>query len=113
MYKKADYPIRLTRGDYFQFVFRWKVDGAYVNLTGWNARFQVRKNTASAETIIARSTTSGGITVGADGTVTVESPIDNTLPLGVWVYDFEFTPPNGRSFTPFSGSFTIERGATN
>lgn len=113
MYKKADYPIKLTRGDYFEFTFRWKVDGVYVDLTGWDARFQVRKNAASAETIIELQASTGGITMDSDGWVTVDYPIDNDLPLGVWVYDFEFMPEDGKNFTPFSGSFTIERGATN
>ena len=113
MYKKADYPIKLTRGDYFDLSFKWKVDGVYVDLTGWNARFQVRKNPSSTTTIIALQSSTGGITLGADGGVDIFYPIDVALPLGVWVYDFEFIPPNGRTFTPFAGSFTVELGATN
>lgn len=113
MYKKADYPIKLTRGDYFELSFKWKVDGEYVNLDGWDARFQVRKNASSTDAIISLQASEDGITLGSDGGVDVYYPIDNDLPLGVWVYDFEFMPADGKNFTPFAGSFTIERGATN
>lgn len=113
MYKKANYPLKLTRGDYFEFSFKWRVGGVYVDLTGWDAKFQVRRTPASDEVILDLNTYNDGIVLGADGGVTVMYEIDDTLPLGVWVYDFEFIPPNGRTFTPFSGTFTIELGTTN
>jgi hypothetical protein len=113
MYKKAVYPIKLTRGDYFEFAFKWRVADEYVDLTGWDARFQVRRKPDSVDAILDLTVDNGGITLDDEGGVIVMHDIDDELPLGVWVYDFEFIPPNGRTFTPFSGLFTIELGTTN
>lgn len=88
------YDLTIEQGTSFNITFTWSVDGTPVDLTGWDARAQVRSMVTSA-TALLDLTVGDGITLGdAAGTIALHVPVADTTALpapfeGVW--DLELT----------------------
>lgn len=89
----TEYPLTIEQGSTFQMQFRWKVDGAIMNLTGATAKMQLRRS-YSTPVVFELSTTNSRILLGgALGTVALELSPEETaqIPAGNFVYDLEIT----------------------
>lgn len=88
------YNTTIEQGATFRRVLTYKdEDGAIVDLTGWNARMQLRTSkSAVSSTLALTSSPAAGITMGGvAGTVTVEITATQTAALvaSTYVYDLE------------------------
>ena len=89
----VEYPLTIEQGSTFQKQFRWKVDGQVMNLTGYTAKMQLKKNYGGAAAFELSTTNSRILLGGAGGTVSLELAPQETagLPAGNYVYDLELT----------------------
>lgn len=89
----VEYPLTIEQGSTFQKQLRWKVDGQVMNLTGYTAKMQARKNYGGAVGFELSTANSRILLGGAGGTVSLEMAPDETaaLPVGNFVYDLELT----------------------
>lgn len=93
--------VTIRQGATWTLAFRVRDDGTTQNLTGWQARMQVRETHASATTLLSlTSTPAAGITIDAAlGKVTLEANAATTAalpaPLAA-VYDVELVSPAGK-----------------
>lgn len=71
--------------------------GVAIDNTGYTAAMQVRKEHASAGTILSFSSPADITVGGTDGkfTLVVASAVMTAAPVGRFVYDFEITSPGG------------------
>jgi hypothetical protein len=81
-------PIKLRRGDTFEFPFDWLNSGVLVDLSdGWSGRMQLRTSPDStnvlAEAVFTFTGTSGLATISRSATA--------ALPAGTLVYDLELS----------------------
>jgi hypothetical protein len=87
----ANYDILIEQGATFNLTIRWKdKDGDPIDLTGFDARMQIRKSFASDE--IVSLTSDDGITLGgALGTIEINIDADTTEELDIrrGVFDLE------------------------
>lgn len=107
--KPGRYNYRLVQGDTFQNTPVWKVNSVPVNVTGYSALMQVRKNPGGT-VIVTLSSANGRITVGTvDGSFALYiAPADtSSLQVGEWVYDLQVTAPDGTVTTLLQGGFSI------
>jgi hypothetical protein len=85
--------IVIEQGGTFSNTVTWKDgSGVAVNLTGYTARMQIRKNPDSFVTLVEITTENGGITLGgAAGTIAllITAAVTATLPAGPAKYDLE------------------------
>lgn len=86
-----------------------------INLTGYTARMQVRRNPTSTDDPVVELTTENSRIVlgGAAGTVTFQITAADTaaLPVGHYFYDVELV--NGAVVTPYlEGEFEIKANVT-
>ena len=87
--------IKIEKGATFQMNLTWKDgEGVPVNLTGYTARMQVRKNVNATDTLLNMTTENGSIALGGalgtisiTGSATNTSAIPDTIKTGV--YDLE------------------------
>lgn len=70
---------------------------AAVNLTGWTARQEIRESIDADTVMNSLTTENGGITLGADGTITRHMTAAQSTALGAMqgVYNLELIDPNG------------------
>ena len=66
------YNMKVYQGSTFSLAPQWKIDGTYVNVTGYSAAMSVKNSPTSASTIISLTSANGKITVGTtDGKFTL------------------------------------------
>ena len=89
----VEYPLTIEQGSTFQKQFRWKVDGQVMNLTGYTAKMQLKKNYGGAVVFELSTENSRILLGGAGGTVSLELAPEETAGLlaGNYVYDLELT----------------------
>ena len=101
---------RIYQGDTFSTAPAWKINGSYVNVTGYTAEMQVRQDVDSASVIVELSTANGRIVTGTtDGkfTLTLTAAQTTPLPPGNYVYDLEVTSPGGTVTKLLTGGFAV------
>jgi hypothetical protein len=102
----------------FALPFTWLtggVSGTPVNLTGYDAKMQVRKDYDSPDTLLDLSVTSGHITLGGSlGTVSISAPPEETLvlPPGPAVYDLLLISGSGVTTRLLEGLVDIRKRVT-
>lgn len=116
--------ITMDQGASFEYTFNLKSDATTAfNLTGFDARLQVRKSyaaaTADINCTLANSKlvlhdAAGGVlklVLGPTDTTSIKflNPTDSTL---ACVYDLELVSPLGKVTKPVRGSFTLIREVT-
>lgn len=114
----GNYPLALEAGSLYQETWTWRTDvdpetlagGTLVNLTGYTARFQIRRNLTDADALLTLNTENGGITLGGvAGTIVVRITATQTAALGANVadtrnnrlgrYELDLIPPSGAANT--------------
>lgn len=105
----------LTQGDTFSTAPAWKINGNYVNVTGYTAKMDLKIAPTSTSTIFELSTENGRITTGTtDGkfTLNITSTDSATIPPGNYVYDLDITSPGGVVTTLLTGGFSVTAQVT-
>lgn len=108
--------IKVYRGATFELAPQWKIDGQFVNVTGYSANMIVRNSPTSTSSIITLNTNNGRIVTGnTNGKFTLQltSGETQTLPAGQYVYDLEITDDEGKVFRLLEGGFIVFEGVTS
>jgi hypothetical protein len=91
--------ITIDKGSHFAFSFIWKdEDGNTIDLTGYTAAMQARKNYKSTDLILDLTTENGGIEIDEDAdtvTVIVPDTMSSTIAEFGALYDLELISPEG------------------
>jgi len=104
-----------TQGDTFTTAPQWKINGVYVNVTGYTAKMSLRKSPNSSTSTFDFSTANGRIvTGGVDGkfTISASSADTATIPAGTYYYDLEITSPVSVKTTLLSGVLNVAKQVT-
>ena len=102
----------------FRSAFRWqtKSTGTPVNLTGYTAAMQIRRNHADSTALVSlTSAANGGLTIeGVDGRVRIEIPAatTSTLTAGRYVYDLVLTDLSSKKKRLVEGVAIVDAGVT-
>jgi hypothetical protein len=110
------YNIKVYQGSTFSLAPQWKIDGTYVDVTGYTAILTVKNSPSSETSITVLSTDNGRITVGTtDGKFTLNLSAATTtgLAAGNYVYDLEVTAPNTTVTRLLEGGFIVYEGVTS
>lgn len=110
--KAGLYNITIKQGKHFRVVLTWRDSvNALINLTGYTAVLQARKNVDSPVTLI-NLTVGSGITLGGTlGTITlnIDSTTTATYTFTNAVYELELTPPNAEKLGLIEGLITVSK----
>lgn len=108
----AEYPIKMRQGDTYKRTLTWLVSKTPVDLTGYDARLQIRE---SADDTTAALDASDYLTLGGEeGTIDIEIPANETATLdpGRYVYDLEVESAGGEVTTLLAGSVKVTAEVT-
>ena len=109
------YNIKCYQGTTFSLAPSWKINGSYVDVTGYSAAMDVKYSPTSTTSITTLTSANGKITVGTtDGTFTLNLTAAQTraLAAGNYVYDLEITAPDGTVSRLLEGGFTVFQEVT-
>jgi hypothetical protein len=110
------YNMKVYQGSTWTLAPQWKIDGTYVNVTGYTAVLTVKYSPSSETSIIVLSTDNGRIVTGTtDGkfTMTLSAATTTGLAAGNYVYDLEVTAPDATVTRLLEGGFTVYEGVTS
>ena len=109
----ATYDFQARQGATFDRSFTWKPGGTAADLTGFTARMQVRRTVRSTEPVVSL-THSSGITLGADGTVSllIAASEMGAIPARRYVYDIELIDAGGKVHPVLDGAFVVTAEVT-
>jgi hypothetical protein len=111
----GQYDITIGQGSRFSLALSYEApEGSAVDFTDSTARMQVRPKFGSGTVLFELSTSNGGITLGADGSVQLSKPASETaaLTFSRAVYDLEITPPTGEPYKLIRGNVYLTRELT-
>ena len=86
-----------------------------IDLTGYEAKLQIRKRKTSPDVVLELSTDNGGIILGSgDGTVRIVFTDEQTaaLPHMSGFYDIKLTPPSGQAERFLQGDVEVSQAVT-
>lgn len=113
------YKFFVEQGSTFRKTFVWKTKnqaGTFVpvNLTGWQARMQVRTSVTASSTILNLTNGSGITLGGAAGSIEIHLTATQTAALvaGTFVYDLELVSPTGEVDRKLKGAFVVDPEVT-
>ena len=107
--------IYVEQGATYSRSFTWKISGNPVNLTGYSARLQVRRDRSTDPMIYLTSAAGGGITLnGATGRIDVLISATGTASLfaGRHRYDLELEDGSGFVTRLLKGTFIVSSEET-
>ncbi len=110
------YNMKVYQGSTFSLAPQWKIDGTYVDVTGYTANMVVRNSPTSSASIITLSSSNGRITVGTTNgkfTLSITAADTTALAAGQDVYDLEVTAPDSTVTRLLEGGFTVYEGVTS
>jgi hypothetical protein len=105
----------MYQGASFDYTFTWKIDNVPVNLSGYTARMQVRRNHPAPEAVLTLTTENGGIVLGgALGTIAIaeEPSVTEEISAAKYVYDIELESSDGEVYRILEGAFTVSPEVT-
>ncbi len=108
--------IKVYKGANFELAPQWKIDGKYVNVSGYSANMIVRNSPTSPTSIVTLSSANGRILIGnTNGKFTLQLTATQTgaLAAGEYVYDLEVTSPGGKVTRLLEGGFIVYEGVTS
>jgi hypothetical protein len=113
----ARHDITIYQGANFLLPLIWKTAaGVPIDLTGYTAAMQIRRNVRSKDPLHSMSTELGaGITLGGvAGTIDVEIPpeVSSDFAFRTGVFDLELTPPDGKTIRLIEGKVTVSLEVT-
>lgn len=103
------YNFNAPQGATFSRTLTYKADNVAVNLTGFSARMQVRKNVTDSSTILSLVSPTNITLGGAAGTitVTVTATAMAAVAAGTYVYDLEIESGSGIVTRLIEGKFIV------
>lgn len=106
----------IDQGATFNQVITWKDSaGAPINLTGYSARMQARKNKNAGDVLVELTTQNGRIILGGStGRITLNIPASVTAAFN-WtrgLYDLELVRADGEVSRLLQGELTVSVGMT-
>lgn len=110
------YNMKVYQGSTWTLNPQWKIDGTYVDVTGYTAVLTVKYSPTSETSIIVLSTDNGRIVTGTtDGkfAMTLSAATTAGLTAGNYVYDLEVTAPDSTVTRLLEGGFTVYEGVTS
>lgn len=110
------YNMKVYQGSTFSLAPQWKIDGEYVNVTGYSANMVVRNSPTSSTSIITLSSNNGRIIIGTTNgrfTLNITAGDTTALAAGQYVYDLEVTDTAGTVTRLLEGGFTVYEGVTS
>lgn len=115
----AVYNLNIEQGATYTRVLTWKdSSGNPINLTGYTARMQFRRNASSSEILYDANTTNGKIVLGGTAgtiTFTISATDSAAFAFGCAVYDLEIESAGGQVTRLLEGgvevSLEVTRGA--
>jgi hypothetical protein len=108
--------IKVYQGATFELAPQWKIDGKYVNVSGYSANMIVRNSPTSPTSIVTLSSANGRILIGnTNGKFTLQLTAGDTgaLTAGQYVYDLEVTSSSGTVTRLLEGGFIVYEGVTS
>ena len=111
----GEYNIKTPRGATFQRQLTWKSNDTPIDITGYSARFTVKKRQKDAQVVVALNEASGITLGGVAGTILVEIDATTMQSLDVleYVYDLEMESASGFITRLVEGTFEVTRGVTS
>ena len=109
------YNISAEQGSDLSFVLTYRdAAGALVNLAGYTARMQVRKNASASAAYLSLADNNGITLGGALGTITVlvDSASLQAVPAGDYVYDLILNSNTGLEQKLITGTFGVAGAIT-
>lgn len=103
------YNIVCPQGSTYVQQFTYSIDNDPVDLTGYDARMQVREKYVSKTAIVSLDTDSGITLGGASGTIDVEisSGVTELIVAKDYVYDLELISPSNTVTRLIEGKFIV------
>ena len=112
----ATYDLYVEQGATYQLDITWKQpNDTPVNLTGYTARMQFRKNKNATEVLFSGTTSNGIITLGGTaGTIAIRIPATTTddFTFGCALYDLELESAGGIVYRLVEGSVEVSKEVT-
>lgn len=112
----ANYDFEIEQGATFQRVISWKdSSGNPINLTGYSARMQCRKNRSAPTPIFTATTQNGKLSIsGSQGIITLSIPASETdlFDFSSAVYDLEIESSGGIVTRLLEGAVTLSKSVT-
>lgn len=111
----GEHNITIQKGADFGLTLTWKDEnGSAVDLTGFTARMQIRKN-ADSQTTLASITNGNGITLGTTNgqiDLAISNTVTSAMDDGVAVYDLELVSSGNVVTRLLKGEVTITNEVT-
>ena len=115
MEEAGEYDIVIEQGTGFSLSLTYEApEGTFVDFTGCTARMQVRVKFGAHATLLSLTTANGGITLGANGAMTLRMTAAATaaLKFSRGVYDLEIVPSAGEPYKIIKGNVFLKREVT-
>lgn len=114
MIQPAKYDLYVPQGATFDRTLTLELDGEPVNLTGYTAAMDVRKEYESVTATLELTNLSGIQLGGNTGTITIGITASQTAAIiaGNYKYDLELTAPDGTVTRLIYGDFIVSREVT-
>lgn len=108
------YNFNAPQGSTFSRTLVYKANDAVVNLTGYSARMQVRKNVNDTSTLLSLISPTDITINGVNGsvTITVSATAMAAMPAGTFVYDLEIVSGSGVVTRLIEGKFIVSPEVT-
>lgn len=112
--KALKYRIYIEQGATYRKRFRWRSGGAIVDLTGYEARMQIRPDVDSETVLADLSTTNGKLFIEDNQWFGIELSAEYSADLNFEdaVYDYELVAPNGDVYRMLEGPASVSREVT-
>ena len=113
------YKLKLEQGVGRSFTLTYQVNNAPVNITGWSAALQVKRDKSLTGTALISldNATLGGLDIpaGTDGLVAVNFTAVQTRVLvdPTYYYDVVLIPPSGEPIRLLEGAVIVDPGVTS
>ena len=103
------YNIVCPQGSTFQQQLTYKIDDAVVDLSGYQAKMQVREKHTSKIALVDISSAAGDIVVGSEGTIdiTISSTVTEGIIAKDYLYDLELISPSNIVYRIIEGTFKV------
>jgi hypothetical protein len=95
----GEYNLTSGQGTTWNFTLTWSIDGTPVNLTGYTAKLQLRKQHSSPDAVVTIDDTSGITLGGAAGTIAILVPAPTTAALEARRYKYDLRLDSGSEVT--------------
>lgn len=114
MQAPATLNLNCWQGANWDYSLTWTTNGTAVNLTGYNARMQVRTTYDSNDSVLSLTAGTGITLGGTAGSILLDASATATAAIeeGQYVYDLELITPGGYVTRLIEGTFIVDPEVT-